>query len=155
MSLADHICPPPPGANCRANPTCFVANKLAFFETASMSSNATATGGGASDATDSKRAHTQAAISQIRNRHAQLPSIDFTVHVSDDGKSYSTTERVVKDVQAPAFAKPTDEQFFTDDTRTKPDIAFLKNHFYREGRLTDQQVRSRQARVGAHIHARP
>lgn len=88
------------------------------------------------------KAHTEAALSQIRNRHAQLPSIDFTVHVGDDGQEFSTTERVVKEVQAPAFLKPTDEQFYHDETRTKPDIAFLKNHFYREGRLTDEQVRS-------------
>ena len=88
-----------------------------------------------------KRAHTEAAISQIRQRGAVLPpSIDFTVHVGDDGQTFSTTERVVKDVQAPAFFKPTDEQFYTDETKTKPDIAFLKNHFYREGRLTDEQV---------------
>lgn len=88
-----------------------------------------------------KRAHTEAAISQIRQRGAVLPpTIDFTVHVGDDGQTYSTTERVVKDVQAPAFFKPTDEQFYSDETRTKPDIAFLKNHFYREGRLTDEQV---------------
>lgn len=90
-----------------------------------------------------KRAQTQAAISQIRQRGAVLPpTIDFTVHVADDGQTFSTTERVVKEVQAPAFFKPTDEQFYSDETRTKPDIAFLKNHFYREGRLTDEQVSS-------------
>lgn len=44
------------------------------------------------------------------------------------------------DVQAPAMFKPTDEQFFEDDAHTKPDIAFLKQHFYREGRLTDEQA---------------
>ncbi|ORY89790.1 Metallo-dependent phosphatase-like protein [Leucosporidium creatinivorum] len=88
-----------------------------------------------------KRAQTQAAISQIRQRGAVLPpTIDFTVHVTDDGQTFSTTERVVKEVQAPAFFKPTDEQFYSDETRTKPDIAFLKNHFYREGRLTDEQA---------------
>jgi serine/threonine-protein phosphatase 2B catalytic subunit len=51
----------------------------------------------------------------------------------------STVERVVKDVQAPAFQKPTDEQFFSAQDPSKPDIAFLKNHFYREGRLTEDQ----------------
>lgn len=45
----------------------------------------------------------------------------------------------MKDVQAPAFYKPTDEQFFSREDPSKPDIAFLKNHFYREGRLTDDQ----------------
>lgn len=37
---------------------------------------------------------------------------------------------------------PTDEQFFSKggQDRTKPDIAFLKNHFYREGRLSEEQA---------------
>lgn len=90
---------------------------------------------------DSKRQQTAAAVEAVRNRAtAPLPTIDFTVHVQDDGTTVSTTERIVKEVQAPAFFKPTDEQFYHDESRTKPDIAFLKNHFYREGRLTDEQV---------------
>jgi serine/threonine-protein phosphatase 2B catalytic subunit len=44
------------------------------------------------------------------------------------------------DVQAPAFHPPTDEQFFSPQDRTKPNIQFLKQHFYREGRLTEQQA---------------
>lgn len=35
---------------------------------------------------------------------------------------------------------PTDDQFFSKVDKTKPDIAFLKNHFYREGRLTEEQA---------------
>lgn len=35
---------------------------------------------------------------------------------------------------------PTDAQFFSRADPTKPDIAFLKNHFYREGRLTEDQA---------------
>lgn len=88
-----------------------------------------------------RRQQTAAAISQIRNRsNAPIPTIDFTIHTNDDGTTVSTQERIIKEVQAPAFFKPTDEQFYSDETRTKPDIAFLKNHFYREGRLTDEQV---------------
>lgn len=95
----------------------------------------------ASSSSFSSRKQTEAAITQIRNRGtAPLPTIDFTVHVQEDGSTVSTQERIVKEVQAPAFLKPTDEQFFSDETRTKPDIAFLKNHFYREGRLTEEQV---------------
>jgi len=43
-------------------------------------------------------------------------------------------------VQAPAMYVPTDEQFWSKEDPTKPDIAFLKNHFYREGRLTEEQA---------------
>lgn len=83
----------------------------------------------------------QKAFGQIANRHtAPAPEIDFTIHTQDDGTTVSTQERVIKDVQAPAFRKPTDEEFFSAQDPTKPDIAFLKNHFYREGRLTDEQA---------------
>ncbi|GJN91194.1 hypothetical protein Rhopal_004212-T1 [Rhodotorula paludigena] len=87
-----------------------------------------------------RRLHTAAAVSAVHNRRTRLPSIDFSVHTNDEGQVYSTKERVVKDVQSPAFRKPTDDQFYADATRTKPNIAFLKNHFYREGRLTDDQA---------------
>jgi serine/threonine-protein phosphatase 2B catalytic subunit len=35
---------------------------------------------------------------------------------------------------------PTDAQFFSRQDPTKPDVAFLKNHFYREGRVTEDQA---------------
>lgn len=70
-----------------------------------------------------------------------LPQIDFTVHTMDDGEQVSTQERVIKDVQAPAFHPPTPEQFWSKKDPKKPDVQFLKNHFYREGRLTHDQAR--------------
>ncbi|KAI9898482.1 hypothetical protein N3K66_006842 [Trichothecium roseum] len=69
-----------------------------------------------------------------------LPEIDFTIHTMEDDTQVSTMERVCKDVQAPAMTKPTDEQFFEDETHQKPNITFLKQHFYREGRLTEEQA---------------
>ena len=44
------------------------------------------------------------------------------------------------DVQAPAFHPPTEEQFFSPQDRTKPNLQYLKQHFYREGRLTEEQA---------------
>ncbi|RYP04734.1 hypothetical protein DL765_010090 [Monosporascus sp. GIB2] len=79
------------------------------------------------------------AIRAIRDKKP-LPEIDFSIHTMEDGTQVNTTERVCKDVQAPAMFKPTDEQFFEDETQSKPDIAFLKQHFYREGRLTEEQA---------------
>ncbi|KIY47331.1 serine/threonine-protein phosphatase 2B catalytic subunit A1 [Fistulina hepatica ATCC 64428] len=81
------------------------------------------------------------AIGQIADK-VPIPDIDFTQHVLEDGNIVSTQERVIKDVQAPAMHVPTDAQFFANGgaDRTKPDIAFLKNHFYREGRLTEAQA---------------
>ena len=38
------------------------------------------------------------------------------------------------------MSPPTDAQFWSSVDPSKPDIAFLKNHFYREGRLTEEQA---------------
>jgi hypothetical protein len=35
---------------------------------------------------------------------------------------------------------PTESQFFSREDPSKPDHAFLKNHFYREGRLSEEQA---------------
>ncbi len=43
-------------------------------------------------------------------------------------------------VQAPAMNIPTDDQFFSKTEKGKPDIAYLKNHFYREGRLREDHA---------------
>ena len=90
----------------------------------------------------------------MRNKNP-VPDIDFTVHVMEDGTEVSTQERVCKgtrlpiavdslliptEVQAPAFFRPSDDQFFDPHDHSKPNISFLKNHFYREGRLTEEQA---------------
>ncbi|KAF9737378.1 serine threonine-protein phosphatase 2b catalytic subunit [Paraphaeosphaeria minitans] len=69
-----------------------------------------------------------------------LPEIDFTLHTMEDGSQVSTLERVCKDVQAPAFHPPTQDQFLSPQDPTKPNLQFLKQHFYREGRLTEEQA---------------
>lgn len=69
-----------------------------------------------------------------------VPEIDFTLHTMEDGTQVSTLERVCKDVQAPAFHPPTMEQFWAPGDNSKPNLQFLKQHFYREGRLTEEQA---------------
>ncbi|KAK6441920.1 3',5'-cyclic-nucleotide phosphodiesterase (PDEase) (3':5'-CNP) [Oleoguttula sp. CCFEE 5521] len=70
----------------------------------------------------------------------QLPEIDFTIHQMEDGSQVNTQERVCKDVQAPAFNTPTEDQITSPQDRSKPNLAFLKQHLYREGRLTEEQA---------------
>ena len=94
---------------------------------------------GSDTADNSGKFQVDNAIRAIREKKP-LPEIDFSIHTMEDGTQVNTTERVCKDVQAPAMFKPTDEQFFEDETQSKPDIAFLKQHFYREGRLTEEQA---------------
>lgn len=99
-----------------------------------------------------------------------VPEIDFSLHIMEDGTQVSTQERVCKgtdisyiyiqlslslfigaitdisflnnyiEVQAPAFQTPTDESFWSPDDPSKPNLQFLKQHFYREGRLTEEQA---------------
>lgn len=35
---------------------------------------------------------------------------------------------------------PTDAQFFSKHDPSKPDVSFLKNHFYREGRISEDHA---------------
>ncbi|KAH8652519.1 calcineurin A CNA1 [Xylariales sp. PMI_506] len=91
------------------------------------------------NAEQQRSAQVDNAIRAIRDKKP-LPEIDFTIHTMEDGSEVSTQERVCKDVQAPATYTPSDEQFFDDETHSKPNVAFLKQHFYREGRLTEEQA---------------
>ncbi|KAI9665614.1 MAG: 3',5'-cyclic-nucleotide phosphodiesterase (PDEase) (3':5'-CNP) [Trizodia sp. TS-e1964] len=69
-----------------------------------------------------------------------VAEIDFTLHTMEDGTQVSTLERVCKDVQAPAARPPTQQQFLSPIDPNKPNLAFLKKHFCREGRLTEDQA---------------
>lgn len=86
-----------------------------------------------------QNAHISAAI-RAATEKKPLPEIDFSLHTMDDGTEVNTQERVCKDVQAPATSPPTDEQFWSPQDRSKPNLHFLKQHFYREGRLTEEQA---------------
>ncbi|KAI9269818.1 Metallo-dependent phosphatase-like protein [Sporodiniella umbellata] len=79
------------------------------------------------------------ALLRLKNK-PQVPQIDFTQYTQEDGSVVSTRDRVVKDVPAPAVAFPTDEEFWSKRRPGLPDIRFLKDHFYREGRLTEEQA---------------
>lgn len=44
------------------------------------------------------------------------------------------------DVPAPATNKPTNEEFYSKTHPDRPDLAFLKQHLQREGRITEEQA---------------
>ncbi|TFK34693.1 Metallo-dependent phosphatase-like protein [Crucibulum laeve] len=80
----------------------------------------------------------QSALSQIQERQAYPTG-------PPPHQQYSTpdlTQRPVKNVPPPEPRKPTDEQFFARDERggRKANPTFLKDHFFREGRLTEMQA---------------
>ncbi|KAF9358895.1 3',5'-cyclic-nucleotide phosphodiesterase (PDEase) (3':5'-CNP) [Mortierella sp. AD094] len=84
-------------------------------------------------------AQANAALRVLQNKKP-LPQIDFTIHTMDDGTTASTLERYNKEVMAPAVSLPTNDMFFSKEFPDRPDIAFLKDHFFREGRLTEEQA---------------
>ncbi|KAG0276968.1 3',5'-cyclic-nucleotide phosphodiesterase (PDEase) (3':5'-CNP) [Linnemannia exigua] len=86
-----------------------------------------------------REAQAHATLRNLQNKKP-VPEIDFTIHTMDDGTTASTLERYSKDVQAPAVTIPTNEMFYSKEFPDRPDIAFLKNHFYREGRISEEQA---------------
>ncbi|OZJ05413.1 Serine/threonine-protein phosphatase 2B catalytic subunit [Bifiguratus adelaidae] len=80
------------------------------------------------------------ALEKLHNK-PPIPTIDFSVHTLDDGTVVNTKERIVKYVPPAAAQAPTDEQFFHPQYPNQlPNLEFLKNHFYREGRLSEEQA---------------
>lgn len=69
-----------------------------------------------------------------------IPKTDLTTYTTEDGTTTSTVERAIKKVRAPAWSKPTDDEFFDKTDPTKPNLKFLKNHLYCEGRLSDEHA---------------
>ncbi|KAI8378828.1 serine/threonine-protein phosphatase 2B catalytic subunit A1 [Choanephora cucurbitarum] len=60
--------------------------------------------------------------------------------VKETSQIASTQERICKEVEPPAFKKPTDDQLWSKEKPNLPDLAFLKDHFQKEGRLTEEQA---------------
>nr|AGJ72855.1 CnaC [Mucor circinelloides]AID23869.1 calcineurin protein CnaC [Mucor lusitanicus]AID23870.1 calcineurin protein CnaC [Mucor lusitanicus]AID23871.1 calcineurin protein CnaC [Mucor lusitanicus]AID23872.1 calcineurin protein CnaC [Mucor lusitanicus] len=58
----------------------------------------------------------------------------------EDGSVVSTKERIYTKVDPPAFQKPTDDELWSKERPGLPDLAFLREHLRREGRLTDKQA---------------
>ncbi|KAI8981442.1 serine/threonine-protein phosphatase 2B catalytic subunit A1 [Pilobolus umbonatus] len=76
----------------------------------------------------------------ISGNGEEPPRIDFSVFTLPDGQIVSTKERVITEVPPPAVTIPTDKEFWDDEHPELPDIVFLKDHFYREGRLSEEQA---------------
>jgi serine/threonine-protein phosphatase 2B catalytic subunit len=72
---------------------------------------------------------------QIQERNN--PNQPHAVDIPDN-----TLERHVKTVPQPVTARPTNEQFWLHDHHghPKPNAEFLREHFLREGRLTEEQA---------------
>ncbi|CCH43551.1 hypothetical protein BN7_3103 [Wickerhamomyces ciferrii] len=63
---------------------------------------------------------------------------DFSIHITEDGQKVSTKNRINNNVPPIINKKPSDNELFLSNGI--PNLDFLKNHFLREGRLTEEQT---------------
>ena len=124
-------------------------------------SSSSLTGNSASDTELAKLSKAKETVDKVASKIRAPGSsplnanIDFTVHTLETGEKVHTTERICKGMHAMRFQKliyarvesegpatfiPTDEQFFSKKDPSKPDLDFLRNHFLREGRLSQEQA---------------
>ncbi|KAI9491046.1 Metallo-dependent phosphatase-like protein [Zychaea mexicana] len=79
-------------------------------------------------------------VKSAEDSSATTPHIDFSTLTLEDGTTVTTRERVVREVTAPAVGVPSQENFWSSERPGYPDLQFLKEHFYREGRLSEEQA---------------
>ncbi|KAI9267971.1 serine/threonine-protein phosphatase 2B catalytic subunit A1 [Phascolomyces articulosus] len=82
------------------------------------------------------------AIRRLRVKSAEEPTtphIDFSTLTLEDGTTVTTKERVIR-VTTPAVGVPSQDNFWSTERPGYPDLQFLKDHFYREGRLSEEQA---------------
>ncbi|KAK2462791.1 hypothetical protein APHAL10511_005182 [Amanita phalloides] len=84
------------------------------------------------------------AVAQIQERRSSVPPPAPPGRVSglgigQDGTEINTLDRVVQNVPEPASYNPPDAHIFEPGQRL-PNVSFLKQHFIREGRVTEAQA---------------
>ncbi|RCI02995.1 3',5'-cyclic-nucleotide phosphodiesterase (PDEase) (3':5'-CNP) [Rhizopus stolonifer] len=79
-------------------------------------------------------------MSETPLQHRRKPEADASKFVLEDGTVVSTRDRVCKNVEPPAFRTPTDEELWSKERPGYPNLDFLREHFKREGRLTEKQA---------------
>ncbi|KAI9249664.1 calcineurin [Phascolomyces articulosus] len=65
---------------------------------------------------------------------------DFSIYHMDDGTVVSTKERIYTQVDPPAVKFPSDDELWSKEHPGYPNLEFLKQHFYHEGRLHESQA---------------
>lgn len=89
-----------------------------------------------SDKTVENRKQIKNAIEAMNRKNLQVK--DLTLHVTEEGQTINTCERAVASVEPPALFQPSDDEVFLPNG--KPNCEFLKEHFFKEGRLRHHQA---------------
>ncbi|KAJ2542995.1 3',5'-cyclic-nucleotide phosphodiesterase (PDEase) (3':5'-CNP) [Coemansia sp. RSA 1933] len=71
---------------------------------------------------------------------AGVPKVGFTVSSAEDISQMPTTERIVTDVAQPTREIPSHSEVFEDGDEARPRCEFLRDHFFREGRLREEDA---------------
>ncbi|KAF8586798.1 Metallo-dependent phosphatase [Ramaria rubella] len=92
---------------------------------------------GADHAVSPTATATGAATRRVSVRHRRDPT-----HYILNGKRVRTTDRICSEVPPPVGYSPSEPQFwsYADPNKPLPSLAFLKEHFRAEGRLTEEQA---------------
>ncbi|PVU91922.1 hypothetical protein BB561_004120 [Smittium simulii] len=77
-------------------------------------------------------------MNSLEPSKSPIPTIKKSLILLEDGTEVSTKERVVKSVILPITTKPSDIELY--DEKSLPKLPFLKDFFFREGRLTEKQA---------------
>ncbi|KAJ2768183.1 3',5'-cyclic-nucleotide phosphodiesterase (PDEase) (3':5'-CNP), partial [Coemansia nantahalensis] len=86
---------------------------------------------------------------------ASIPKVGFSLHTGADGQGASTTDRVVQEVPYPATELLAHEQVFEGDDERRPQCRLLRDHFFREGRLREQDALAIIREATAVLRAEP
>ncbi|KAJ2877808.1 3',5'-cyclic-nucleotide phosphodiesterase (PDEase) (3':5'-CNP) [Coemansia aciculifera] len=84
-----------------------------------------------------------------------IPRVGFTVHSSDDDAPPQTTDRAVPSVPPPTTEIPEHNAVFEGGNEAKPQCAFLRDHFFREGRLREADALAIIREATALLRAEP
>ncbi|KAJ2794467.1 3',5'-cyclic-nucleotide phosphodiesterase (PDEase) (3':5'-CNP) [Coemansia guatemalensis] len=84
-----------------------------------------------------------------------VPKVGFSVHPSEDGHDSADGGRVVQSVALPAAEIPAHEDVFEDGDERRPQCALLRDHFFREGRLREQDALAIIREATALLRAEP
>ncbi|KAJ2255932.1 3',5'-cyclic-nucleotide phosphodiesterase (PDEase) (3':5'-CNP) [Coemansia sp. RSA 455] len=84
-----------------------------------------------------------------------IPRVGFTVHSSDDDAPPQTTGRAVPSVPPPTTEIPEHSAVFEGGNEAKPQCAFLRDHFFREGLLREADALAIIREATALLRAEP
>ncbi|KAJ2835014.1 3',5'-cyclic-nucleotide phosphodiesterase (PDEase) (3':5'-CNP) [Coemansia furcata] len=105
---------------------------------------------------DVDRVHGDSAVdAEMGDAGSIIPRVGFTVHNSDDDAPPQTTGRAVPSVPPPTTEIPEHSVVFEDGNEAKPQCAFLRDHFFREGRLREADALAIIREATALLRAEP